>query len=91
MRLQSIQIRRYRAFDTKVDVPISNLTVLTGPNNLGKSTVLSALDLFFSVFQPRTQFGLTRGQRYSYENDYPKRYEGRAGRRWPTQFAFKCP
>jgi hypothetical protein len=27
--------------------------------------------------------------RYSYADDYPKRYEGRAGRRWPTQIGVK--
>lgn len=85
MKINCIHIRRYRAFDTQVDVPFHGLTVLTGPNNLGKSTVLSALDLFFSVFQPRTSLRLERGRTYDYESDYPKRYEGRAGRRWPTQ------
>lgn len=84
MKATYIHIRRYRAFDQEVAVPLSKLTVLTGPNNLGKSTVLSALDLFFSVFQPRSTFGMSRGQRYQYSNDYPKNYEGRSGRRWPT-------
>jgi len=85
MNIHEVSIRRYRAFDQRVDVSLRNLTVLTGPNNLGKSTVLSALDLFFSVFQPRTSFRVSRALRYSYENDYPKNWEGRQGRRWPTQ------
>lgn len=85
MKIRKVCIRRYRAFDQRADIPLKDMTVLTGPNNLGKSTVLSALDLFFSVFQPRSSFRVSRTLRYSYENDYPKNWEGRQGRRWPTQ------
>lgn len=46
MRIVEVSIRRFRAFDSRVDIPIGDLTVFTGPNNLGKSTVLSALNLF---------------------------------------------
>lgn len=81
MRLANVSVRRYRAFDQEVSVPLTGFTVVTGPNNLGKSTVLSALDLFFSVFQPRSSFGMSKGQRYQYTQDYPKRYQGRSGRR----------
>jgi putative ATP-dependent endonuclease of the OLD family len=85
VQITSVQIQRYRAFDKRVVVPISPLTVVTGANNLGKSTVLSALDLFFSAIVPRGFRRVPRGQPYSYENDYPKRYDGRSGRRWPTE------
>lgn len=85
MNIKKVSIRRYRAFDKRADIPLKGMTVLTGPNNLGKSTVLSALDLFFSVFQSRASFRVSRALRYKYENDYPKNWEGRQGRRWPTQ------
>ena len=85
MKITNVQIQRYRAFDKKVDVPISRLTVITGPNNLGKSTVLSALELFFTAIEPRAVRRLTRDKQYNYENDYPKRYAGKSGRRWPTE------
>ena len=61
------------------------MTVVTGPNNLGKSTVLSALELFFSVISPRTDRRIVRSSQYSFDKDYPKRYEGKSGRRWPTE------
>ncbi|MGK2951785.1 MAG: AAA family ATPase, partial [Thiobacillus sp.] len=80
MKITSVQIQRYRAFDKRVEVPISGLTVVTGANNLGKSTVLSALDLFFAAIAPRASRRVSRGQQYSYENDYPKRYNGKSGR-----------
>lgn len=86
MKLLTASIRRYRAFDKRVDIPLQDLTVLAGPNNFGKSTILSALDLFFSVFQHRETLRLPRALlRYQYLNDYPKKWEGRSGRRWPTQ------
>lgn len=85
MKITNVQIQRYRAFDKKVTVPISRLTVVTGPNNLGKSTVLSALELFFSAIEPRSTRRLSKDKQYSYENDYPKRYSGKSGRRWPTE------
>ncbi len=89
MKLILFQIRRFRAFDSDVSIPLSDFTVLTGPNNLGKSTVLKALDLFFaeiggkqrSPFQIRTD----RPERYSPEIDYPKLYEGKPGRRYSTR------
>ncbi len=85
MRITGIQIRRYRAFDKRTLIPISGMTVVTGPNNLGKSTVLSALEMFFQVVSPRHDRKVSRNSLYTFEKDYPKRYEGKSGRRWPTE------
>lgn len=84
MKITGIQIQRYRAFDKKTSIPIRGMTVVTGPNNLGKSTVLSALEMFFLVVSPRPDRRVSRNTLYSVEKDYPKRYEGKSGRRWPT-------
>jgi putative ATP-dependent endonuclease of the OLD family len=85
MLINKIRIKRFRAFDKEVIIPLGSMTVLTGPNNLGKSTVLAALDIFFSYFGGRTGDGrISRGPRYNFERDYPKLYEGKKGRRWPT-------
>lgn len=84
MKITGIQIQRYRAFDKKTSIPIRGMTVVTGPNNLGKSTVLSALEMFFLVVSPRPDRRVSRNTLYAVEKDYPKRYEGRSGRRWPT-------
>lgn len=86
MQIKELRIRRYRAFDKEVIIPLSSMTVLTGPNNLGKSTVLSALDMFFSYFgaRDRENSRFARVQRYNFERDYPKRHSGKMGRRWPT-------
>lgn len=85
MKITGVQIQRYRAFDKRTSIPIAGMTVVTGPNNLGKSTVLSALEIFFSVVSPRPEKRMARNTLYAFEKDYPKRYEGKSGRRWPTE------
>jgi putative ATP-dependent endonuclease of OLD family len=88
MRFTRFNVRRYRAFDAEVTVPLTDFTVLVGPNNLGKSTILRALNVFFGSFQRKrmmTSSRYERPDRYDVEHDYPKKYEGRRGRRWPTR------
>lgn len=85
MKITGIQIQRYRAFDKRTSIPIKGMTVVTGPNNLGKSTVLSALEMFFLVVSPRPDRRVSRNTLYTFEKDYPKRYDGKSGRRWPTE------
>lgn len=87
MRFNKFNVRRYRAFDAEVNVPLSDFTVLVGPNNLGKSTILRALNVFFGSLHRRRipPSRYERPDRYSIEDDYPKKYEGRRGRRWPTR------
>lgn len=89
MQITGVQIQRYRAFDKRTSIPISEMTVVAGPNNLGKSTVLSALEIFFLVVSPRPDRRVLRNTLYSAERDYPKRYEGKSGRRWPTEILVK--
>jgi energy-coupling factor transporter ATP-binding protein EcfA2 len=44
MQLKRLRLRRFKAFET-AEIEISPLTILIGPNNAGKSTVLQALQL----------------------------------------------
>lgn len=91
MRLSRFALRRFGAFDKETAFPVSEVTVLVGPNNLGKSTVLRALQVFFEVLSrhigPRTYRLYSGRSRSAYvaDRDYPKRYEGRPGRRWSTR------
>jgi AAA ATPase-like protein len=86
MHISTLSLRRFRAFDQQVAMPLSSFTVLTGPNNLGKSTILRALALFFAALQ-RGRSSALPNRDYRYEEDYPKHYFGRRGRRWPTRVA----
>jgi len=49
MKITSIQIQNFKTFDkTGVRFSLNSLTSLIGENNVGKSNVLEALDLFFN-------------------------------------------
>lgn len=47
MRLASLSIRNFRPFREEVTIPIDDLTVLIGQNDVGKSSILDALAMFF--------------------------------------------
>lgn len=94
MYISQIEISKYRVFNSNIEISFSNLTVLTGKNNIGKSTVLQALDLFFSTlswvsFESSGQ-SWVRSRRYKEEFDYPVQYEGKKGRKPNTKITVSC-
>lgn len=48
MRIKSISISGFRGYSDQVTLPINDLCVLVGKNDIGKSTILEALDIFFN-------------------------------------------
>jgi len=48
MKIKSVGVNRFRGYDEPVRVEIDNLCVLVGRNDIGKSTFLEALDIFFN-------------------------------------------
>src|ERR1019366_1628034 len=48
MKLKSILLRNLRCYPDEIRIQISNLTALIGKNDVGKSTVLEALEIFFN-------------------------------------------
>jgi predicted ATP-dependent endonuclease of OLD family len=48
MKIKSIVVNRFRGYQAPVRVHIEDLCVLIGRNDIGKSTVLEALDIFFN-------------------------------------------
>lgn len=82
MRLTSITVENYRSITRAYRVPISDMTVLVGPNNEGKSNVLRALVAAMNVltggralWQGRgdTIRGRIAGHRhfYDWDTDFP--------------------
>lgn len=47
MRLASVAIKGFRPFKDEIVIPIDDLTVFIGRNDVGKSSILEALGLFF--------------------------------------------
>lgn len=78
MKLASFSVSNYRSITTTPKIQTSNMTVLVGKNNEGKSNILRALVLAMDIMQlysdnPRAlNFSLRylRG-RYMWERDYP--------------------
>jgi len=48
MKIKSIMVNRFRGYENPVRVEVEDLCVLVGQNDIGKSTLLEALDIFFN-------------------------------------------
>jgi predicted ATP-dependent endonuclease of OLD family len=48
MRITNINIKNFRSYKDQVEIEFGNLTAFVGKNDIGKSTVLEALDIFFN-------------------------------------------
>lgn len=48
MKLESVTIKNFRAFEGPISIPIGDFTTLIGRNDIGKSSVLEALEVFFN-------------------------------------------
>ena len=48
MRIKRIEIEGFRGYKDRTQIDFDDLTVFVGKNDVGKSTVLEALDLFFN-------------------------------------------
>ena len=47
MKIESLTLENFRIYKDPVTVSFNDLTVLIGKNDIGKSSVLEALDIFF--------------------------------------------
>lgn len=48
MLIKSVYIKNFRSYKDGIQVQFSDLTTFVGPNDIGKSTILEALDIFFN-------------------------------------------
>ena len=47
MRIKSLSISNFRSYYKEVKINFQDLTAIVGKNDIGKSTILEALDVFF--------------------------------------------
>ncbi len=83
MRLVSFTVRNFRSITDAYKLPLSDLAVLVGPNNEGKSNVLKAIVMALNIIsrsEIRAEKGRlvryryaagTRTFRYEWQRDYP--------------------
>lgn len=57
MRLKSVAIKNFRCYRDEVTVQISDLTTFVGKNDIGKSSVLEALEIFFNNDAVKIELG----------------------------------
>ncbi|QGM80874.1 ATP-binding protein [Otariodibacter oris] len=48
MKISYIKIKNFRGYEKEIVVNFDNLTAIVGKNDVGKSTILEALDIFFN-------------------------------------------
>src|SRR5690606_14133192 len=48
MEIKAVTVNRFRGYSSPVTVQMDDLLVLVGRNDIGKSTILEALDIFFN-------------------------------------------
>ena len=48
MKLIGIELENFRCYKDKIHISIDNLTTFVGKNDIGKSTILEALEIFFN-------------------------------------------
>ncbi|CAG5072939.1 hypothetical protein DYBT9623_04475 [Dyadobacter sp. CECT 9623] len=48
MRIKSLRLKNFRGYYNETSIDFDDLTVIVGKNDIGKSTVLEALDIFFN-------------------------------------------
>lgn len=48
MKIKIIKIKNFRSYKDEVEIELGDLTAFVGKNDIGKSTVLEALDIFFN-------------------------------------------
>lgn len=84
MKIANVKVHNYRSLD-EITVPLYPYTVIVGQNNVGKSNILRAIDLFFSppplvgkpkslhfeVPELRRRFHSSRSQEYDFTRDFP--------------------
>ena len=49
MKLVEVRLRNFRCYRDEISIPIGDLTALIAKNDVGKSSVLDALDAFFNL------------------------------------------
>ncbi|TDP57767.1 ATP-binding protein [Flavobacterium dankookense] len=48
MKIKQVKIENFRSYDNECTIDLNDLNVFVGKNDIGKSTILEALDIFFN-------------------------------------------
>lgn len=48
MKIKSLRVKNFRSYKDEIEIEFGNLTAFVGKNDIGKSTILEVLDIFFN-------------------------------------------
>ena len=48
MRMKSMKLKNFRCYKEEIVIQFNDLTAFVGKNDIGKSSILEALDIFFN-------------------------------------------
>ena len=48
MKMKTLKLKNFRSYKDEISVDFCDLTAFVGKNDIGKSTILEALDIFFN-------------------------------------------
>lgn len=48
MKIKSIKLKNFRSYKEEIKIDFCDLTAFVGKNDIGKSSILEALDIFFN-------------------------------------------
>ena len=48
VKLKKVAIKNFRAYSERVEFSVDDITAIIGKNDIGKSSILDALDVFFN-------------------------------------------
>lgn len=51
MKLIEVKIKNFRGYKEETKLELNNLTALLGKNDVGKSTIMEALEIFLTIKQ----------------------------------------
>lgn len=75
MKLIGFSVKNYRSISTAYKLPLTDYTVILGPNNEGKSNVLKALGLSLILLTGAKQYRFRRPGVMSYRMDNSERFD----------------
>ncbi len=52
MKIESVKVKNFRGYKEEISVKFGSLNLIVGKNDIGKSTILEALDIFFDNHKP---------------------------------------
>lgn len=61
MKLSKLKLRNFRGYLNETEIKIDDLNVLIGRNDIGKSTILEALDIFFNGKPDKNDLSIGNG------------------------------